>query len=619
MHSPTLPHSARAVANPADHILLQDIDNAQNLVALFLKRADEKGDAPFLGHKEGGQWVTQSWRSAAEQVCLLAEALRRMGLEEGDRVALVSENRPEWCIADLAIMAAGCITVPTYTTNTRRDHAHIFDNSGARAVFVSNEKLLAPVVGAIGQTGLVEHVIGIENLHRKQSGSFEYHDWPALVAGDAAAARAAVDERIARIERSETACLIYTSGTGGAPRGVMQHHGAILCNVAGAAEVLIEDFGIKDERFLSFLPLSHAYEHSGGQYLPIGVGAEIFYSEGLEKLASNIEETRPTIMVVVPRLFEVLRTRIMKQVEKQGKVANFMMDAALKIAAGSKEGKVRLIDKPMDFLVEKTLRPKIRQKFGGRIKAMVSGGAPLNPEVGNFFDAMGLTMLQGYGQTEAGPVISCNRPKVGLKMDTVGPALRGVEVKIAEDGEILVRGELVMHGYWRNEAETARTLKDGWLHTGDIGHLDHKGRIKITDRKKDMIVNDKGDNIAPQKVEGMLTLQPEIAQAMVSGDKRPYVVGLIVPDAEWALEWARANGEKFDLAALQQLPAFKNAVRAAVDRTNADLSVIEKVRQFAFADEAFTIENEEMTPSMKIRRHKIRERYQDRIDGLYKG
>lgn len=627
MHSPNVPHSAHPVANPADDQILQDIDNARNLVDLFLKRADQKGDAPFLGHREGGQWVTQSWREAADTVCLLAESLRALGLDDGDRVALVSENRPEWCMADLAIMAAGCITVPTYITNTRRDHAHILDNSGARAVFVSDEKLLKPLAGAIAQTGLIEHVIGIEDLHRQQSGSFDYHSWAALTTGDAAAARAAVDKRIALIDRDDTACLIYTSGTGGAPRGVMQHHGAILCNIAGAAQVLIEDFGVKDERFLSFLPLSHAYEHTGGQYLPISVGAEIFYSEGLEKLASNIEETRPTMMVVVPRLFEVLRTRIMKQVEKQGKLANFLMDNALKIADNSKEGKKRLRDRPMDFFIEKTLRPKIRAKFGGRIKAMVSGGAPLNPEVGNFFDAMGLTMLQGYGQTEAGPVISCNRPKVGLKMDTVGPPLRGVEVKIAEDGEILCRGELVMHGYWRNEAETARTLKvdpadpNGapWLHTGDIGYLDEKGRIKITDRKKDMIVNDKGDNIAPQKVEGMLTLQPEIAQAMVSGDKRPYVVGLIVPDAEWALEWARANGEKFDLVALQQLPAFKNAVRAAVDRTNVDLSVIEKVRQFAFADEAFTIENEEMTPSMKIRRHKIRERYQERIDGLYRG
>ncbi|MEL7446126.1 MAG: AMP-dependent synthetase/ligase, partial [Pseudomonadota bacterium] len=591
------------------HSHLNDIDSANNLVELFLKRADEKGDAPFLGRKRDGEWVTQSWRETAEQVCLLAENLRRIGLKEGDRVALVSENRPEWCISDLAVMAAGCITVPTYTTNTERDHAHILDNSGARAVIVSNEKLLAPLHGAIQSTGIADHVIGIDDLHRQQAGAFEYHNWTSMMAGDAAGARKAVEERLSGISRETTACLIYTSGTGGAPRGVMQHHGSILCNAAGAAEILITDFGIEDERFLSFLPLSHAYEHTGGQYLPISVGAEIFYSEGLEKLASNIEEVRPTIMVVVPRLFEVLRTRIMKQVEKQGRFPGMLMDRALKIGEKTAErGKARKRDKPMDFILEKTLRPKIRQRFGGRIKAMVSGGAPLNPDVGNFFEAMGLTMLQGYGQTEAGPVISCNRPAVGLKMDTVGPPMRGVELKIADDGEILCRGELVMHGYWRNQAETDRTLVDGWLHTGDIGHLDTAGRIKITDRKKDMIVNDKGDNVAPQKIEGMLTLQSEIAQAMVSGDKRPYVVGLVVPDAEWALEWARANDEKFDMKALQGLPAFKTAVRAAVDRVNKDLSVIEKVRKFEFADEAFAIENEEMTPSMKIRRHKIRDR-----------
>ncbi|MFU7527059.1 AMP-dependent synthetase/ligase [Qipengyuania sp. ASV99] len=615
MHAPNI----SPVVNPADDQILQDIDSARNLVELFLKRAEEGGDAPFLGRKQGGAWLTQSWREVADQVCLLAESLRHLGLNDGDRVALISENRPEWCIADLAIMAAGCISVPTYITNTQRDHAHIFDNSGARAVFVANEKLLAPLVGAIARTGLAEHIIGIDDLHRKQASSVEYHAWDDLIAGDAVAARASVVARIGSISRADTACIIYTSGTGGAPRGVRQHHGAILCNIAGAGEIVINDFGVENERFLSFLPLSHAYEHTAGQYLPIALGGEIFYSEGLEKLASNIEEVRPTIMVVVPRLFEVLRTRIMKQVEKQGRLANFMMDSALKISEKSRDGKARKRDRPINFLVEKTLRPKIRAKFGGRIKAMVSGGAPLNPEVGNFFDAMGLVMLQGYGQTEAGPIMSCNRPAAGLKMDTVGPPMRGVELKIAEDGEILCRGELVMQGYWRNDAETARTIVDGWLHTGDIGHLDDKGRIVITDRKKDMIVNDKGDNVAPQKIEGMLTLQPEIAQAMVSGDKRPYIVGLIVPEAEWALEWARANDEKFDLKALQELPAFKNAVRAAVDRTNADLSVIEKVRQFAFADEMFTIDNEELTPKQSIRRHKIRDRYKDKIDGLYRG
>ncbi len=612
---------------------LSEFQAYPNLVAMFLARAEFFGDRPFLWAKRDGQWQSRSWREAADQVCLLAEALRKLGLEPGERVVLVSENRPEWCIADLAIMAAGLITVPAYTTNTERDHLHVLENSGARAVIVSNAKLAQPLLTACLSAPGIGHIIGIEPLRRMQSERILFHEWSEMVGGDATSAQLSVAARIAAIGRGETACIIYTSGTGGAPRGVCQHHGAILCNVDGAAHILAEDLGWdasgkETEVFLSFLPLSHAYEHTGGQYLPIGMGAQIYYAEGLEKLASNIEETRPTLMVVVPRLFEVLRARIMKQVEKQGKLPNYLMARALAIGARKAEGNAnilrRLIDTPMDFFIERTLRPKIRQRFGGRIKAMVSGGAPLNPDVGLFFDAMGLTMLQGYGQTESGPVISCNRPKVGLAMDTVGPPMRGVEVRFAEDGEILVHGELVMHGYWRNEAETARAIpkegpQAGWLHTGDIGHLDTQGRIKITDRKKDMIVNDKGDNVSPQKIEGMLTLQPEIGQAMVSGDKRPYIVGLIVPDGEWALEWSRAQGEKFNLTALQDLPAFRTAIRAAVDRVNKDLSVIEKVRQFTFADEAFTIDNEEMTPSMKIRRHKIRERYSARIDGLYKG
>jgi len=601
-------------------VQITDFENAQNLVTLFLARADERGDRPFLWSRRNGSWQSLSWAEVARQVCVLAEGLRKLGLKAGDRVMLVSENRPEWCIADFAIMAAGCITVPAYVTNTQRDHLHVLENSGARAVIVSDAKLAKPLLPAVLGSGQAAHVIGMEALPIAQTGAFEYHDWQALITGEGSTARKAVEARIAKIQRSDTACIIYTSGTGGAPRGVQQHHGALLCNVEGAARILAEDFGWGDEVFLSFLPLSHAYEHTGGQMLPIGMGAEIYYSEGLEKLASNIEEVRPTLMVVVPRLFEVLRTRIMKQVEKQGRVANFLMDRAIAIGErkANRAGKGRLRDKPMDLFLEKSLRPKIRARFGGRMKAMVSGGAPLNPDIGVFFDAMGLTMLQGYGQTESGPVVSCNRPKVGLKMDTVGPPMKGVEVKIAGDGEILVRGELVMKGYWRNQAETDRVLQDGWLHTGDIGHLDDKGRIVITDRKKDMIVNDKGDNVSPQKIEGMLTLQPEIAQAMVSGDKRPYIVGLIVPDAEWALEWASEQGEKFNMSALQDLPAFRSAVRAAIDRVNQDLSVIEKVRQFAFADEAFGIDNEEMTPSLKIRRHKLKERYGARLDGLYK-
>ncbi|HLZ79269.1 MAG TPA: AMP-binding protein, partial [Sphingomonas sp.] len=346
----------------------------------------------------------------------------------------------------------------------------------------------------------------------------------------------------------------------------------------------------------------------------IALGGQIYYAEGLEKLASNIEEVRPTIMVVVPRLFEVLRTRIAKAIEKQGSLPTWLLERAQAMP-----DKPKLWQRPMDLMLSATIRKKVRGRFGGRMKALVSGGAPLNPEVGRFFSSLGLTMLQGYGQTEAAPIISCNRPKAGLKLDTVGPPMPGVEVRIAEDGEILVRGELVMKGYWRNEEETARVLgADGWLHTGDIGHLDDKGRLVITDRKKDIIVNDKGDNVAPQRVEGMLTLQPEILQAMVMGDRRPYLVGLVVPDPEWQAEWASAQGVANDIAQLAQNPAFQRAMQAAVDRVNADLSTSEKVRRVLVAEDAFTIENAQLTPSMKIRRHVIRGAYGPRLDALYK-
>jgi long-chain acyl-CoA synthetase len=604
-------------------VQLSDVKAAPNLVTLFLQRADALGAAPFLWRKRGA-WAAMSWAEAARQVCLLAEGLRGLGLGDGDRVLLVSENRPEWCIADLAIMAAGCVTVPAYTTNTERDHAHVLGDSGARAAIVSTPKLAGPLLAAMQAAPEAGLLICIEALGGLVTGRIAAHAWDALMHGDADAARIAVAARAAPIRREDLACLIYTSGTGGLPRGVCQHHGAILHNVNGAARIIAEDFGWdrtgrEPEVFLSFLPLSHAYEHSAGQFLPIGLGGQIYYAESLEKLSANIEQVRPTIMVVVPRLFEVLRTKIGVTVRKQGRLARWLLDRALANARRRAEGKATFADRASELIIEKLLRPKIRARFGGRLKALVSGGAPLNPEVGWFFEALGLTALQGYGQTEAAPVISCNRPSAGVRMDTVGPPLADTEVRIADDGEILVRGELVMHGYWRNEAETARALQDGWLHTGDIGYLDDAGRIVITDRKKDMIVSDKGDNIAPARVEGMLVLQPEIAQAMVVGDRRPYLVTLLVPDAEWALQWAQANGKAFDLKALHDLPAFREAIRNAIDRLNRELSVIEKIRQFAIADEPFGIENEELTPSLKIRRHKIRERYGTRLDALYKG
>jgi long-chain acyl-CoA synthetase len=595
---------------------MRQLEHFPNVVAMFLARARARGDAPFLWAKIGGTWQAISWAEAASKVARLAAALRALGLASGDRVMLVSENRPEWLISDLAIMAAGCVTVPTYTTNTERDHQHIIDDSGARAVIVSSQKLAKALLPAAIRSSACEHVIMIEPMASGQSGNVQVHDWSALIAAQQSELESLPGAT--GMGRDDLACIIYTSGTGGAPRGVRHHHGALLHNVEGCTDVISVDFGWDEEVFLSFLPASHAYEHTGGQLFPIGLGAEIYYSEGLEKLASNIEEVKPTIMVVVPRLFEVLRQRILKAVEKQGKLSNYLMGRALAIGAKDYAGGVPLWDRPMDFLLTRTLRPKISARFGGRLKAMVSGGAPLNPEVGIFFHSIGLTLLQGYGQTEAAPVISCNRPRAGLKMDTVGPPLKNTEVRIAEDGEILVRGELVMHGYWRNDAQTERTIIDGWLHTGDVGHLDDKGRIVITDRKKDIIVLDKGDNVAPQKVEGMLTLQAEIVQAMVVGDKRPYLVGLIVPDTEWSAEWCAANRRSCDFEKLKTDPDYLRALSAAVDRVNAELSVIEKVRRFILADAPFTVDNEQLTPSIKIRRHVIKDQYGERLDALYK-
>jgi long-chain acyl-CoA synthetase len=580
--------------------MARQLERFESLVSMFLTRALEKGDAPFLWAKREGEWHAINWSEAARQVAALAVSLKRIGLQPGDRVCLVSENRPEWLISDVAIMAAGCVTVPTYTTNTARDHTHILENSGARAVIVSSQKLAKNLIPAVLTSNECRHVIGMEPMRSGQAPDWvTCHDWNKLASGGSDVGE--LSRELTSVGRGDLACLIYTSGTGGAPRGVRLHHGSILHNLEGATDIISSDFGWGDEVFLSFLPASHAYEHTGGQHFPVALGAQIYYAESLEKLASNIEEVQPTIMVVVPRLFEMLRARIMKSIEAKGGLSKYLMSRALKIGSDKVEGKLRPWDLPMDGILSLTLRRKVRAKIGRRQKAWVSGGAPLNPEVGMFFESLGITFLQGYGQTECGPVIACNRPSAGIRLDTVGPPVKGAEVRIADDGEIMVRGELVMHGYWRNEEETARVLKDGWLATGDVGHFDEKGRIKITDRKKDILVNDKGDNVSPQRIEGMLTIQPEIAQAMVYGDRRPHLVALLVPDAEFARS-----------ADLQQ------RLQAAVDRVNADLSVIERVRRFILADEPFTIENEQLTPSLKIRRHVIGKVYGERLDALYR-
>ena len=594
-------------------------DNWQNLPQVFFDKAAECGDAPLFWAKYYDSWQATSWAEAREQVTSLARGLRAAGVQHGDRVLLVSENRPEWGIADLAIMSAGAITVPAYTTNTVDDHIHLITDCDPKVAIVSSEKLAERLLPAIRTTGTIKTVLTVEGAGG-QSNDVTIANWRDMIrAGDALDDD--IEAGLQQIARTDTSCLIYTSGTGGAPKGVMLSHGAILCNCTGAYH-LFNDAKLLDinaEAFLSFLPLSHSYEHTAGLHFPLTIGAEIYYAESVDKLSANMAETHPTIMTAVPRLYESMHQRIIAGVERQGGLSEKLFKKAVTLGIKRYEhgsDGLFLMEKIQDRILEKLVRGKVADRFGGRLKAFVSGGAPLNYDIGVFFLALGVRLLQGYGQTETAPVVSANLPHK-IKIDTVGPAFPGVDVKIAGDGEILIRGELTMQGYWNAPELTAEALQNGWVHTGDIGELDEDGYIRITDRKKDIIVNSGGDNVSPQRVEGALVFEPEITQAMVYGDKRPHLVAVLVPDEGFMANWARENSRDAKLAELSDSERFHERLREALDRANARLSPIEQVRRFLIAAEGFTTDNGLMTPSLKIRRHEIRKIYGERLEALY--
>ncbi len=584
-----------------------DYDSIRNLPSMFFDRARQRGEEPFLASKGGSEWKTLSWKEVARQVSALSRGLRELGVEPGDRVAIISENRPEWMIADMAIMSSRAISVPAYTTNTEDDHFHILSDSGAKLAIVSTAKLAEKLVPAIQRSPDTHTLIAMEAPTISAQGARVVGWAEVLEAGSAL--RDDTVEMVSAISRADTSCIIYTSGTGGRPKGVILSHGAILCNCKGAYDLLrkLPDFTENGERFLSFLPLSHSYEHTAGLHFAASIGAEIYYAQGIDRLVSNMAEVSPTIMTAVPRLYEAIHGRILHGVQQSGGMKRMMFMKAVELGRLRHENPAGLSGSQnlFDSLLDKLVRAKVAERFGGRLKAFVSGGAPLNPEIGTFFLALGVRILQGYGQTESAPVISCN-PVEGIRIHTVGLPLSDVSVRIADDGEILVRGELVMDGYWNNPEATAEVLRNGWLHTGDIGVIDGDGYLQITDRKKDIIVNTGGDNLSPQRVEGILTIEPQIGQAMVFGDRRPHLVALLVPETE-LFENVTDETE------------LHRALSEAVDRVNKKLSTIERIRKFVIAGEPFTTENEMMTPSMKIRRHVILKKYGMELEALYGG
>lgn len=603
------------MAKTPDADKAQQYDRWSSLPATFFDMAAREPDHPFLWAKRAGAWRSYSRGEAARQVRALSLGLRSLGLHAGERVVLVAENRPEFLIADLAIMAAGAITVPAYTTNTVGDHAHILEDSEAAMAIVSTPSLAERLLPAAGQAPDCRDVIVMDPLETATVAGVAVHAWEEVqTAGSEQSDDIA--ERVADLRRDDVACFIYTSGTGGKPKGVMLTHANILSNCKMAFH-LLDSVGLGREVFLSFLPLSHSYEHTAGQFFPTSIGAEIYYSSGVEHLLGELGEVRPTIMTAVPRLYEAMHQRIRRGVERQPRLRKAMFERTLELGRkryhGQRLGPWAWLQ---DRILDKLVRDKVRARFGGRLRGMISGGAALDTEIGIFFTALGLRILQGYGQSEASPIISCNPPSK-VKLHTVGPPLTEVEVKLAEDSELLVRGPMVMKGYWRMPEYTAQTVVDGWLHTGDLARIDEDGYIIITDRKKDIVVLSGGDTLSPARIEGFLTRQPEIAQAMVYGDKRPHLVALVVPDDDFVSAWARDNGTSEDLTDVAENPAFHAALEAVVRRANAELSQIEKVRRFRVSPEPFTVENHMITPTLKVRRHKVKELFGHLLEDLY--
>lgn len=584
-----------------------------SLVSMFLQQAAARLDQPFLWRRAQGGWSARTWGECRRETSEGSRGLQALGLLPGDRVILVSENRPEWLLADLAIMAAGCITVPAYATNTVESHRHILVNTRARGAIVSTPALLRVVLAAA--TPELDFVVCFDPPAGVTSSGPAVHTWESV--RDAGRKLPDdIEEAAAKLTRRSLACIQHTSGTGGAPRGVMLSHGAILCNLDGAREILLQ-LGLEDEVFLSFLPISHVYEHTVGQYLPVAVGAQIRYVDNASQVAGALVEVRPTILIAVPRLFETMHRKIRAEMERRGPIPRGLFGAAIGLGRGRHTGPgLSRVEKVADGLLDRLVRDRVRARFGGRLKAIVSGGAPITAELVLFFHSVGLRLLQGYGLTEAAPVVTANPPS-RVKLDSVGPPLRGVEIRIAEDGEILVRGELLMDGYWNDAEASAAALRGGWLHTGDIGVLDQDGYLRITDRKKDFIKSNGGDMVAPQRIEGMLMLEREIAQAIVFGDGRPHLVALLVPDRETLESWARAHGVAPTAEACAATPEFQLVLRAAVDRVNRRLSPPERVRRFMVATEQFTVDNDLLTPTLKLRRHRIFDRYRDQIERLY--
>jgi len=565
-----------------------NVNKLNNLLELFFVQYQNQNEKNILlsSLKETNNQF--SWEKTFLSIKKLADEIKKYTLKD-DRCLLISENRPEWFISDLAIMLSSSITVPAYTTYSERDYDYIINDCKPNVVFVSSQEQYNKIKNIIKKNNFIKKIFSFENLDLDEDKYLNINKLFLNLDYN--------DKNIPEVDlvRKDPACIIYTSGTQGNPKGVILSHGGILNNCEGALEILrplISD----QTRFLTWLPLSHSYEHTV-QFAQISVAAKIFYAESIEKLVKNMNDCSPQIMTAVPRFYQNLYQKINSTFNKATGIKKKLILKMLDL--GSKKlnkQKLSLFEKIVDSILEKLVRKKIKAQFGGCLKTFVSGGGALDKEIGTFLNAIGLPTLQGYGLTETSPVVSCN-PIHDIRVETVGPPFKGNEVKIAEDGEILVKGENVMLGYWNKQEETEKVLKDGWLYTGDIGIFEN-GYLKITDRKKDILITPGGDNISPSKIENELVNSELIDQAIVYGDNKPYLVALLV-----------LVDEKKNISEIQ--------IKQEIEKINNNLGRIENIKKFFITDEKFSIENGMLTPTMKLKRYKIIQKYKNKFENLY--
>ena len=598
-----------------------DLLSYQSIPAILRENAVKFGDKIAISFKKSGVYTSLTYAQFYERVLLLARGLGKAGVKRGDKVAVFSENRLGWAISDFGIQSAGAITVPIYATNTGKQAAYVINHSEAKVVFVSTKAQYEKLLSVRDTIPNVELIVSYERyIGDRTFPAFTQNQLSEIEAPLTAEERNRIEQQIDAIRHDDIITIIYTSGTTGVPKGVILTQGNFLCDC---------DYGMRqlgglgnNETFLSFLPLSHVLERTAGYYAALLSGNHIAFAEDAKKVMENMVEIRPTAMVSVPRLFEKIHSRILDSVHQSSPFKRNLFHYALKI--GGEYVRTKYIDKkPVGLLglqyrfFDRLVFSKVRNRFGGRLRFFISGGAPLDKTINEFMWILGMPVFQGYGLTETSPAVTlCSIDDI--RFDSVGKPLHKVELKLAADGELMIKGPMVMQGYYKNEEATKETFEDGWLKTGDIATIDADGFVYIIDRKKELIVTAGGKNIAPQPIENDLRLDKYISQAIVFGDRRPYLVAILTPDIERLLDFAKEKKIQYlDFDELVNNDKVKQLFSARVEAINKQYPPYKTIKHFALVARDFSIEGGELTPTLKLKRKEILKKYADIVEELY--